>query len=146
WGAIVTTGGSLHVDAYCDGTQWTVMGAHGIGGGITLKTNGTNNGSQSTLNLQQGTNVTLTDNGSGQVTITASNTGATAWSAITTGTNTQALHMGAGGSLDTAGGGTIAASTAVALASAPTQCAGVQFATGIAASGHANCATPSGTG
>jgi hypothetical protein len=36
---------------------------------ILLKTNGTTNGSQSLLNLQQGSNVTLTDNGSGQITI-----------------------------------------------------------------------------
>lgn len=34
------------------------------------------------------------------------------------------------------------AGTATALASVPTQCTGVQFATGIAASGNANCATP----
>lgn len=37
--------------------------------GVTLKTDGTNNGSQSILNLIGGTNITLTDNGSGGVTI-----------------------------------------------------------------------------
>jgi len=36
------------------------------------------------------------------------------------------------------------AATATALAALPTQCAGGQFATGIAASGNANCGTPSG--
>lgn len=36
------------------------------------------------------------------------------------------------------------AATATALASTPTQCSGVQFATGIAANGNANCATPAG--
>lgn len=41
----------------------------GLGGGLTLKTNGTTNGSQTLLNLAAGSNVTLTDNGSGQVTI-----------------------------------------------------------------------------
>ena len=38
------------------------------------------------------------------------------------------------------------AGTATALASTPTQCTGSQFATGIAASGNANCATPAGGG
>ncbi len=38
---------------------------------LTLQTNGTPNGSQSLLNLVSGTNITLTDNGSGSVTIDA---------------------------------------------------------------------------
>jgi hypothetical protein len=38
------------------------------------------------------------------------------------------------------------AGTALALASTPTQCSSGKFATGIAASGNANCATPSGGG
>lgn len=38
------------------------------------------------------------------------------------------------------------ASTATALAATPSQCTGSQFATGIAANGNANCATPSGGG
>jgi len=37
------------------------------------------------------------------------------------------------------------ASTASALAATPSQCAGLQFATGIAASGNANCGTPTGS-
>jgi hypothetical protein len=36
------------------------------------------------------------------------------------------------------------AATATALAATPTQCTGSQFATGVAASGNANCATPQG--
>lgn len=43
--------------------------------GLTLQTNGTNNGSQSTLNLQQGTNITITDNGTGTVTINSTGGG-----------------------------------------------------------------------
>jgi hypothetical protein len=52
-------------------------GSGGTGGGVglTLQTNGVNNGSQSLLNLQQGTNVTISDNGSGTVTISASGGG-----------------------------------------------------------------------
>ena len=47
----------------------------GLGGGgltLLLETNGTSKWLPNLLNLQQGTNVTLTDNGSGQVTIAAS--------------------------------------------------------------------------
>ena len=46
-----------------------VLSASGGGSGITLKTNGTDNGSQTILNLQAGTGIALTDNGTGQVTI-----------------------------------------------------------------------------
>jgi hypothetical protein len=45
------------------------------GGGIVLKTNGVLNGSQSILDLVEGTNITITDNGSGVVTISASGGG-----------------------------------------------------------------------
>lgn len=38
------------------------------------------------------------------------------------------------------------AATATALATTPTQCTGGQYATGIAASGNANCGSPSGSG
>lgn len=41
------------------------------GSSTTLQTNGTPNGSQSLLNLKNGTNVTITDDGSGGVTISA---------------------------------------------------------------------------
>lgn len=50
-------------------------GGEGVAVGITLQTNGVNNGLQSLLNLQQGTNVTLTDNGNGTVTINSSGGG-----------------------------------------------------------------------
>jgi hypothetical protein len=59
--------------------DWSVggSGSGGSGGGVglLLQTNGVNNGSQSLLNLQQGTNVTITDNGSGTITISASGGG-----------------------------------------------------------------------
>lgn len=45
------------------------------GSSVTLKTNGTPNGSQSLLNLVAGSNITLTDNGSGSVTIASSGSG-----------------------------------------------------------------------
>ena len=56
--------------------NWTVGGS-GSGGsgspiGLLLQTNGVDNGSQSLLNIQQGTNVTITDNGTGTITISAS--------------------------------------------------------------------------
>jgi hypothetical protein len=45
--------------------------------GLTIQTNGTNNGSQSLLNLAAGTGITLTDNGTGTVTIDSSGSGGT---------------------------------------------------------------------
>lgn len=59
------------VTASNDGST-TTYNFTGGGSSIALKTNGTTNGSQSILNLKAGTNVTLTDNGSGQITIDAS--------------------------------------------------------------------------
>jgi hypothetical protein len=50
-------------------------GGEGVAVGITLQTNGVNNGLQSLLNLQQGTNVTIVDNGNGTVTINSSGGG-----------------------------------------------------------------------
>jgi hypothetical protein len=53
---------------------WSVGGASGSGGsgtgyGITLQTNGVDNIVQTLLNLQAGTNITITDQGNGTVTI-----------------------------------------------------------------------------
>ncbi|HTH93547.1 MAG TPA: tail fiber domain-containing protein, partial [Candidatus Paceibacterota bacterium] len=62
---------------YYNGTSWVSGGG---GGSITLKTNGTNNGSQTTLNLIAGSGVTLTDNGTGGITIAASGGGSSQWS------------------------------------------------------------------
>jgi hypothetical protein len=77
---------------------------------IYLETNGTGNGSQSILNLQAGTNVTLTDNGTGTVTIAATGSGSSAFNAITSGTNTTAtMAVGSGASLAPTGTGTIQA-------------------------------------
>jgi hypothetical protein len=50
-------------------------GGEGVAVGITLQTNGVNNGLQSLLNLQEGTNVTIVDNGNGTVTINSSGGG-----------------------------------------------------------------------
>lgn len=92
----------------CTATNtWTSVGTS-----ILLQTNGTNNGSQSKLNLAAGTNVTITDNGSGTDTITASSTAATAFSALTSSTNTTAaMVVGTGASLAATGSGTIAATS-----------------------------------
>ena len=57
----------------------TGLGGPLAGGGhaIQLQTNGVNNGSQSILNLLAGSNITLSDNGSGGITISATGGGST---------------------------------------------------------------------
>lgn len=71
---------------------------------------------------------------------------AAAFSAITAGTNAAALVVGTGGSLTVSGSGTIAATTAAALATDPADCAAGTVALGINAAGTAQCtATPSVT-
>ncbi len=56
-------------------------GAHGGGGkSMKLETNGTPNGSQALLNLVQGTNITITDDGLGDVTIASTGGGTPAGS------------------------------------------------------------------
>jgi hypothetical protein len=64
----------------CDIPADFTIGGSGSGGtgtpvGLTLQTNGVNNGLQSLLNLQQGTNVTIIDNGNGTVTINSTGGG-----------------------------------------------------------------------
>lgn len=58
-----------------DGTPENPLAVAGGGSGITLQTDGTPNGDQTLLNLQAGTNITLTDNGTGTVTIDATGGG-----------------------------------------------------------------------
>ena len=77
-----------------DGT-WASPGG---GGSLTLETNSTPNGSQSLLNLVQGSNITIVDNGTGTVTISAP-TGSNYWSITgsdivnSTGTNVQVTNL-----------------------------------------------------
>ena len=59
---------------------WSVGGAGGSGGsgsgyGVTLQTNGVDNVVQTLLNLEAGTNMTITDNGNGTITFDASGGG-----------------------------------------------------------------------
>jgi hypothetical protein len=67
-------------------------GGSGSGSSIILQTNGVNNGSQTLLNLVQGTNITLTDDGLGSVTIDATGGGGSG-----TVTNVSALTLGTSG-------------------------------------------------
>jgi len=68
--------------------------------------------------------------------------GSTAFSSITTGVNTipATMTVGNGSSMLTSGTGTIAATTATALAANPTDCSANQYATTIAANGNLTCA------
>ncbi len=67
---------------------------------LTLQTNNTPNGSQTLLNLFAGTNITLTDNGSGKITIDAGGGGSSditiGTTTVTGGTNTRILFNNAG--------------------------------------------------
>lgn len=73
--------------------------------------------------------------------------GARTFDQLGSGDNTTAtMTVDTGASLSFIGSGTIAATSALALAATPAQCAGGQFATGISASGAANCGTPAGSG
>lgn len=62
-----------------DGTTITINGSGVISGAaqLLLQTNGTNNGSQSKLNLKAGSNTTLTDDGTGGITIASTAGGLT---------------------------------------------------------------------
>lgn len=65
--------------------------------------------------------------------------GTPSFAVVTSGTNPNSLLVS--GTLGPTGPGVLLAS---ALNTTPTQCTGLQFSTGVAANGNANCATPSG--
>jgi len=67
-------------------------------GGTALQTNSIANGTQGLLNLIEGANITLTDNGSGGVTIDGS--GATIGDPVSGGTNNEVLYVNGSGNLD----------------------------------------------
>ena len=76
-----------------------LVSATGLGATLTLQTNGTNNGSQSLLNLVAGTNMTITDNGSGSITFasTGGSSGITVNTTTITGGTTGQLVYDNGG-------------------------------------------------
>jgi hypothetical protein len=120
----VTLNNQLTLAALAGSTQCLEVNASGIVsgtgtscGGVTVQTNGINNASQTSLNFQ-----TSTANAVG-LTVTPSNPSA----------GNEKFEV-------TGGSYSGNAATATALASTPSQCGLNQFATGIAASGNANCA------
>lgn len=74
---IATLLGISNVDGSTPVTLWADPVTHRLlvdlpgGGGLTLETNGVPNGSQTLLNLVQGTNMTITDDGLGNITFDA---------------------------------------------------------------------------
>lgn len=73
-GQITTLNCSTNTTCTNTGPVGTIT-ATGGGGSLTLQTNGTNNGSQTLLNLANGSGITITDGGSGTVTIASSGAG-----------------------------------------------------------------------
>lgn len=75
-GSTALASGDIHsgqiILAMFDGTNWQIVGGSGGGTSITLETNGTLNGSQTLLNQVAGSNMTITDDGSGDVTFACS--------------------------------------------------------------------------
>ena len=77
YGLLVPTGSTYNVDGWVPNQ----IGGSGSGGGgapvgsLLLQTNGVNNGSQQLLNLVEGENVTITDDGAGDITIAANSGG-----------------------------------------------------------------------
>lgn len=71
---------------------------------------------------------------------------ATSFDQLTGGTNTAALVVGTGGSLSVSGSGTIAATTATALAANPTNCSAGNYPLGIDASGNVEGCTAASSG
>lgn len=59
------------------------QGGSGSGTTIALKTNGVSNGSQTILNLKNGSNVTITDDGVGGITIASTGGGGSSWTRVT---------------------------------------------------------------
>ncbi len=69
--AVSSADGESIVVVWADPTTHALL-VKTVGTGLTLETNGTLNGSQTLLNLVAGTNITLSDNGSGSITIASS--------------------------------------------------------------------------
>lgn len=100
------------------GTNTTAPMVVGSGASITPTGTGVITPSNIIGLVAAGTNITITGSGTSTspYVLTASATAATAWPAITTGTNTEALVMGTGGSLDVSGTGTINATSIEGIA------------------------------
>lgn len=97
-----------------DGSQFEMLNFTLVAGDIPtvllLETNGTNNGSQSILNLVAGTNMTITDNGSGAITFAATGGGGGGSPGGTSG-QIQYNNAGAFGGFTVSGDGTLNTST-----------------------------------
>ena len=96
----------------CNSTT-VLKGDGSCGTPILFQVNGVTAGSQTTVNFAAGSNVTITDNGSGTLTFAATGGSSGAFSSLTDGTNTQAaMVVGTGASLGVTGSGTISATSA----------------------------------
>lgn len=104
------------------------------GAGIDLQTNGTDNGSQTKLNLVAGTNITLSDDGTGDVTITSA-TGSNPAHFVSSGptpTIQSITNLGAGATVNITGTDTAGIIVVIAGTSPGTGSVVVQFAAAYA--------------
>jgi hypothetical protein len=127
----------------CTATNtWSAIG--GSGGSSynqTIQVNGSAQSQQATVNFVASTNMSITGSTVGSVTTLTFVATAPSFAAVTPGTNTGALLIGTGGSLGVTGSGTIAATTAAALAAVPTPCSSGYAPTGVLANGNSTGCT-----
>lgn len=117
-------------------------GAVGGSAHVVKEEGGTGLTARANLNFI-GTAVTATDNaGTGATDITITSGGSPTFDLVGAGTNVNALVVGTGGTLGVSGTGTIAATTAVALAADPAACAANQFGNDTTTAGALVCAQP----
>ncbi|MGI9072221.1 MAG: glycosyl hydrolase family 28-related protein [Bryobacteraceae bacterium] len=145
-----TPSGSNAFSALTSGTNTTLNGI--ISSGASLSTTGSGSIAATTAAALAST-PNACPQGQYAIGISANGTptcgtpaGSSAFSALTSGTNTTLNGIiGSGAGLSTTGSGSIAATTAAALAATPSACPQGQYATGISANGTPICGMPSGS-
>ena len=134
---VLTGGGRVDVRYTGYNSAPIILGSSA--GYTTVEDEGIAQTQRTTLNFT-GAGVTCTDDGMVTVCDITSGGGSGSFTDLTSGTNSMAaMVVGTGASLNTSGSGTIAATTAAALAANPSDCAASRYAISIVASGNLTC-------